>query len=326
MEVVKKILQSFFNVFRFHKKKIIFLVASVFVFLVLLFPFDDLSDFAAKKIADLTNNEVILQFSNMSFDMWPQVGIGLSEVNVDTPTLPTIKAGYISLAPSLLAFLSFKVGVDIKIREIFDGKINIGLKSLAKPETGGPLYAVNVGADDLNIQKVSSDFELPVTIMGTGALNAQVKYDRSLINQPEGDVTLELDNALLPPSTIPTPFGPMSLQGLKWSRVRIKSRIYNGALQIEEALLGENKDPFYGRIKGKVDLRFESRGGTVSPILSGYDLKLELNVDKSVNRDLALFLSFVDKYKASTMTGDRYLFQVSGSTGGLPNISALNSF
>src|SRR6185312_12330747 len=121
MEILKKILNPIFYVFRQKKKMIIFTILSTVVFFVLIFPYDDLSDLVMAKAAE---QGVFLDFDNMGLSLFPP-SLHLNKVTVDTAMLPTVNAGEIYLAPNIMGILTLSPGFSASMEDFLKGSLSV---------------------------------------------------------------------------------------------------------------------------------------------------------------------------------------------------------
>jgi hypothetical protein len=106
--------------------------------------------------------------------------------------------------------------------------------------------------------------------------------------------------------------GPMSMPDVKLSKVKLKGTLKGGEFNIEEGLIGKTGDTLAGRMKGQLGLRFVRMGNQLVPQIGAYKIKVDLNLDRSAEKNFGIFLSFFDKYKTLTGSGARYAMELSG--------------
>ena len=97
--------KQFFSLLNRHKLKLVVLSLSTTIFLLLLFPFNDLSDLVTTQVAKMTNNQVYVQFDDMRLSVLPTPGVALDNVYVETPTLSGLKAQEVVATPSIRALI-----------------------------------------------------------------------------------------------------------------------------------------------------------------------------------------------------------------------------
>src|SRR5690349_14338154 len=88
------------------KFKVLVALMSMLVFLLVLFPINDLGDFVSTQVAKLTRNQVFLQFEELQMSLFPSPGMKVRQVYVEGPTIPAISAQEIKFAPSISALIA----------------------------------------------------------------------------------------------------------------------------------------------------------------------------------------------------------------------------
>lgn len=324
---MSRIVSLIASVFLKHKLKWFAFIGSAVIFLVLIFPYDDLSEIVTPLVADATRNTVYLTFDHMGLNFFPTPAIAMSNVSVDTPTLPTINVKELEIAPSLLGLLTFKPGFTASASGFLSGDVDVSLKGLGKGAGGAQKQMIDVDARRVDLKRLKEVISLPLQMHGVAEVQASVQLDPTFTEQPDGTVQMKLKNFEILPSLIPTPFGPVSLPGFKWSNVSLKGKIGEAKFVIDDGLLGSAQDPLNGKVRGQIDVRVLRQGAGAQPDLGAYDFRVELNTTADTARELALFLGFLDSFKTTAPTGSRYLFRAVGPRLGVtPKFSSLASF
>jgi len=164
--MLRSFLESLFNIFRFHKKKIAFLISSISFCTVLLFPYDDLSDYITLQVTRASQSNVYLQFDGLSFGFMPQLGIKMENVLVESVFAPTMAVKTLGFAPKFFSLLTGTPGGVLKAYGIFRGDADIEFGSsnqlnIDGNEVGLSLNLENISLDDLSkFLKESSQFPL----------------------------------------------------------------------------------------------------------------------------------------------------------------------
>ena len=334
MKFVKTIIQWIFNIFRYQKKKIFFLLVSTVFCFILLFPFDDLSDFITVKISETTGDNLYLQFDKLSFSLIPQPGIKMNQVVVESSYAPTIKVKELAVSPKISSLVSGKPGGVVKSSGFFGGQIMIDFGpsrelNLDQPETG-----VVLAMDELNLKELSQFLQkankLPLSFSGKTNIQSKLHLDLpGFKEQPKGDFKIHIQKFKIPASRIP--LGPgldFPLPQLIFKEIKLMAKIDDKKLTITEGKIGNKKDNFNGSITGDIfiDIKpgFRLKEG-------GYDLKLNLNISHTLKEQLGAVFGFVDiyqgigeKYKFDTLKGIQYSMQISSSSfKSPPRISSL---
>jgi hypothetical protein len=89
--VLGTIFGPFFYVLREKKKMILLTILLIPLFAILIFPYDDLSDMITELIAQNSQNQIFVQFDDLGIGFLPP-SLKMSNVSLDTPILPTVKA------------------------------------------------------------------------------------------------------------------------------------------------------------------------------------------------------------------------------------------
>lgn len=324
---MEPVLEFVKNLLKYHKKKFFIAFVSFFIFVLILFPFGDLADLVTVQVSKATRNQVYLQFDDMGLSVLPSPGVSLTNVQLDTPQLPTIKTSSLSVSPNIAALLSFKRGFSARAEGFLKGDVRLHYKAGEQNEKTSK-HNIDLVVEELDLSKVNNLTKLPIKLKGLANLDLKVVADDTMRDQPEGELTLLAKKVQLPPSTVPTTFGPMALPELKLSDVVLQGRITNGEFIVDEGNFGGKKDALSGRIKGRIAVTIKKNRGNFKPYFGGYDFKVELTTLKAGQEKFGLFLGFINnQYKTKTNTGFLYKFKVTGSrVGAPPRFSALGKF
>jgi len=315
-------------VFKYHKKKILVSWLSVVFFAIALFPYNDLGDVITVQVAKRSNNQVFLQFKNLGLNVIPAPGINLEEVEISTPTLPTLKAKELTLSPSIASLLTFKLGFVAQASGVMEGNITLKVKSSKQVEEGVYAQNIDLKVRGLELSQLKDLVESPIVLKGKANLSVNsLQLDPTFREQPEGNVQISSGAISLPAATVLTPYGPLSLPTFQWSQVQMEGRISAGKLYIESAQLGSTKDAFNAQFKGELNIKMMRQGAQFTPSFGAYKLKLKLNVHKTAQQSLGLFLSLLSSYKKTTLNGASYAVQFSSPHfGANPSITPLTAF
>lgn len=312
---------------RNHWPKILLSVFSAIVFLILIFPYDDLSDFVTLQVARATNNQVYLQFDQLSLQVFPQPSLAFGNMAIDAAGLPTMKAQKLAFSPSIAALLSFRPGFNIRAQGFLKGIADLTVKSAGRGEANQPKEQIELEIERLDIGELNKWLNLPISPKGQLSVNSEMVIDRSLSEQPEGELVIRIGQLTIPPSTVPTQMGPVSLPGFSWSSLILQGRLVGAKFIVEQGEFGNPEDPFRGQIRGQWDIRFENKGGQIQPNFGPYDFRIQLNLTPAVQRELGLMLVLVDNYKTQSSEGFQYLFRIQGTnTYAPPRFSSLSTF
>lgn len=311
-------LQKIVDVFKFHKKKIFLFLAAIVVFLVLLFPYDDLGDIVTQKVSELTQKQVYLQFDEMGFSLYPQPGIRLEKVYVESAFAPTLKLGALAIAPSLRSLLSFKPGVSVYAEDFLGGNIQASTRGGEESSKGTLRQIVNINLDKPQLGEILKLAAAPIKLNGDLNGDIQLDIDPDFADQPSGEINAQIDRFELPSSSIPTPIGPLSLPGLKISSIQLAARITKGEIFIDRLILGNSRDELNGQIKGRIRVNFRKRGVQLTAQCRDYELTVNLKTLPSLQKKAGLFLTFIDSYKKPGIGSTAYDMKITGSNCNLP--------
>lgn len=311
MSTFEKIISPVRFVFKYHKKTILLIFVSALVFAVVLFPYDDLSDLITEMIAKNSQNQVFVQFDKMGVGFLPP-SIRMENVEVDAQVLPTtLKAGALRLAPSIAGFLAFSPGFTAAVDDVMKGDASLTYRAGKKVNDSVQLQKVNLDLNKIDLKQLAQFMSLPFDIEGVVNATLSTQIDPNFIEQPDGELELKIDKFNFPSATIPTMMGPTTLPTVKLSRIAIKGQVRGAELFIEESTIGGPGEALNGKIKGRFGMRLIRQGQSVVPMWTNYEIKIDLILDKSAEKDFGLFLSFFDKYKTLTGTGSRYAMKLS---------------
>ncbi len=302
------------------------MVLMTFVFALLVFPYDDLSDMITELVAKNSQNQVFVQFDDLGIGFLPP-SLKMSNVSLDTPVLPTIKAKKLYLAPNIAGLLAFSPGFSATIEDVLKGEVDIDLRAGKKVNDNIRLQNASVKLKDLDLKSLTTFAQAQLDLEGSVAATLSAQVDPTLTEQPDGSLTLDISKFRLPPSTIPTPMGPVSLSNLEISHISLKGDLKNGNFDISEGTIGQQGDAINGRIKGRIGIRLRMVGNQVVPDLGAYELKIDLSFDRLTEKNFGIFLSLVDKFRTVTGSGTRYAFRLSTPNINIPpNPTALGSW
>lgn len=322
----RKIFSPFIYLISEKKRLMLFTIFMAPVFAVLIFPYDDLSDMITSLITKNSNGQVYVQFDDLGMGFLPP-SLKMSNVSVDTLMAPTIKAKKIYLAPSIAGLLKFSPGFSANIEDFLKGSVDIDLQGGKKVSDAVKLQNVSIKLKSLSLKSLLNYGQVQVDAEGSLAAAFVAAVDPALIEQPDGEVSIDIDKFKLPASTLPTMLGPVSLPNTEISHISAKGTLKSGNLEITEATIGQAGDTFNGRVKGKIAMRLVRMGSQIVPELGAYEVKIDLNFDRVSEKGYSLFLSLFDKYRTVTGSGSRYAFRLSAQNMNMPpNPSALGSW
>lgn len=240
-------------------------------------------------------------------------GVAFSNVFLETVFSPGISAEMISIAPSVSGMLGKKPYGSIELDGFLNGNVSATVKKGQATEAGAERQRVIIEAKDLNLGALREMMKWTTAIDGKVAVSADGQADLGLSEQPDVDLNLEVDKFALPPATVNTMMGPLTLPDMKLTKLQLKGRLTGGKFIIETGDVGAKKDELHGKITGSWSVQLSNIGGRPQPQLGAYDLTVDLVADKTFQTKASLFLSLLDQYKSTVPEGARYRFKVSAS-------------
>lgn len=307
--------------FRFvwaQKFKILFTFVFTIVFIFILFPFKDLNDFVSGQVSNLTQNNVYLQFEDMQLNPLT-TSISLDGVLVETSTIEGLNVKRISASPSLAAIFKRQPGGKLVADGLFGGQAELKLTPLAKLESGALQANLEVKGENLSLKDLRETLKISIPLSGSTDINASVTADMSFKEQPDGDISIVIDNFEMPGTSINSPnFGSIALPEIKFKQVDIKGKISGGKLVIENAKLGNPSDDLSGTLKGDIAIRIDNVGGTARPMLGGYTFNIDLIAKPAFVQRASFFLSFIDQFKTEEKGASRYRLKLQAASTELP--------
>ena len=317
--MISNVIETLIQWFRLYKGKAFLTLVFALFFFVMIFPYNDLSDLVTSKVAQMTQNQVYVQFENLNLDLIPHPALAMDDVNVDLPQMPTLKTSHLAVAPSLSSLLMLKLGFNLRAEDFLGGLLDLTVKPGGKTEQGSTKQSFNMDFHQVRLEDLQQIFSLPVPLQGQANVSTSVTFDPQMLEQPDGELEVSSKKLEIPASSIPTQMGPMQIPSFLFNQVQLKSRMSGGKLIIEDATLGKETDGFQGRIKGQMDLKMEKYGPSVQPNVGAYEFRIDVTVKKHMEKDLNLLFVLVDRFKTPTSDGSRYQFIARGNGYGPPS-------
>lgn len=292
------------------RKPFLWTLLFTLVFFVILFPTDDLGDLVSSKVSELTQNQVFLQFNNFSFNLTPP-GVEFTDIFVETAFAPGISADEIIISPSLAGIITQKPYGSVKALGLLNGELQMSVKKGQPTETGNDRQRLVINMEDLSLNSLKDFLKLPLAIEGKLSLSADGQSDLELSEQPDVDLSINIQKFSLPPATLNTMMGPITLPDMKLDQVHLKGRLSNGKFNVEVGDIGKKQNDLFGKIKGFWNINILMVNGRPIPQFGSYNLDINLVTNKTFQAKASLFLSLLDQYKSNTAEGTRYQFKVS---------------
>lgn len=301
-----------------HKSKIFVSLLSAILFIALLFPFGDLVDLISTQVSRLTNNKVYLALENMKLSFLPTPGMKLERVFVETASIAGLSVKELTVTPSVSGLASQKPYGHVNAKGILGGNIDLHVQKGAPTDNGLERQKLDLKAERIQLNDIKSLATLPIQMRGQLNLDGQALIDLTFQEQPDVDLKLQVAKLEIPPSSINTMMGPLSLPDVKLSKLELKGRWAAGRFIIENGNLGSAGDELSGTIKGSIDVRMQSAGGRTVPVMGAYNLELDLMTTPGFQEKAGLFLTFISAYKRETASGAQYKFRVSAANTQMP--------
>ncbi len=286
------------------------------LFFIYFFPTGDLSDFVSTRVSEVSQNQVFLQFSELSLDLIPPA-LKFDQVFVEAPFLPGVMTNQLGITPSISAIINKKPYGTVRAEGLFDGNVKIQIKKGSSTENSEDRQRVIIEAEQLELKSIREVLKMPFQMSGKVNLNIDAQADLQSTESPEMDLQLHVSDFILPNANINTAMGPMTLPELKLGILEVKGRLINGQLIIEQGDVGSNKDDLFGKVKGQMTLGINP-AQNFSPMLGAYEFELDLTATKIFQSKAGLFLSLLDAYKTPSGENARFKFKVSSSSFGMP--------
>lgn len=319
MESVSQLLKMIRN----SKGKIFVLVVSSLIFLLFLFPFDDLSDLISSQVSKLSNNSVYLQFDKLKLSLIPQPGIRMDQVYMESTNTPALSINELTITPSISGLIQQKPFGSVSAKGLLKGNVEVQMGKGTRTENGAERQRIEISAKQVSLNDLREMAKLPILLKGQVNLETTALADLTFQEQPDIDVDLTINKFELPPSNVNTPMGPLTLPDLKLTLIELKGRLAAGRFIIETGTIGKPGDELYGTIKGNIGINIVNRGGSFGQQIGAYDFEIDLKAKRGFQDRAALFLSFIDSYKTPTKDGAQYKFKISATNPMMPpNIGA----
>lgn len=318
------------------------------VFFVWFFPFSDLSDLVTSKVAAATNNQIYVQFETMDLAFLPVPAVSARNVSVETPALPALEAKWMKVSPSWLniilnawtikkassgdpeaaAKLSSRLGGNVSAEGLLGADVELKLRPSGANEQGVERSKVSLFVEKLNLGEFQKWSDLPLKIKGQGNLDTTIQFTPGFSEQPDGDIELKISKFEVAAGSLPSDMGPIPIPYLSLANVVLHGHLAGGKFVIEDGSFGQKgKDPIYGRIKGQIAMVLQANGPSVRPVMGAYDFNVDLNVQKSSEKELMLFTMLFDNTKTTTPAGSHYVFKASQNILGVPpTITKIQAF
>lgn len=307
-----------------NKWRILLTLLLVPVFVILLFPTDDVGDLVTTEVGKATHNQVYLQFNHMNLSFLPQPGVSFDDFSVETAQMPPLSIRRLEVNPSLMGLLLRKIDVSASAEGIFRGDVKVSVRPGRKLENGAQTQSLNIQAERVSLGDLRQFAGLPVQLRGQLNLSAEGQIDPSFSTQPDITLNLQSPNFELQPSSVETLMGPLTLPDLKLGQLQLKGRLSAGQFLIEEGVFGRPGDDLVGNIKGTLSLEMRNLGGRIQPVATNYEFRIDMTAKKAFEDRSRLFLMLIEGHRQPEGDGGRYRFVLRGNaSAGQFNFSAM---
>jgi type II secretion system protein N len=277
-----------------------------------------LSDFISSQVAKVTNNSVYVQFEQLKMSLFPQPGVKMNQVYIESIRTPALSAQELVITPSISGLIQQKPYGNVSAKGFLKGDVDLSVGKGTRSDNGIERQRIEVSAKKISLHDLRELANLPVLLKGQLNLETTALADLSFQEQPDVEVNVVINQFELPPSNVNTPMGPLTLPDLKLSSVELKGRLAAGRFVIETGTIGKAGDELQGTIKGDIGITIVNRGGSFGQQIGAYNFSIDLKAKKSFQDRAALFLTFIDGYKTPTVDGAQYKFKVSASNPMMP--------
>ena len=312
------------DILRFHKLKVLATGGFVSLFLVLLFPYDDLGNLMTTKIYDGSGQQLYVHADELELSLLPLPGIQANRVAIEPGArgarFNSLNFDELEIRPLLSALLSLRPGAAVDATGVFGGNLSVSAK------TSNTFFAAEPGVIDIGhflLEDVSLasllNYMMPAAgLKLAGKLFAEstgLRFDPTNKEPMSGDLALLVEGVALP-TEIPIPgFGSINIPPIKIQKADFRTQLGKNKLRINNGTFGVEKDPLSGRILGEIDVRQTPQG-----IVAGaFNLCIELNVNQEFYNNLPKeyasilqgFSSMTEKYRRGE-PGVKYGIRASG--------------
>lgn len=285
-------------------------VASAVMFALFIFPYDDLADLVSSRVAAASNNTLFLQFERLRMSLFPQPGMQLNQVYVETVSMPGLSVQELTITPSVSALFARKPYGHVVAKGLLKGDVSLKVGSGGTSEKGAELTRLEVQAKKLSLQDIRQMAKLPVLLKGKIDLDTKGEIDLAFTDQPTIDVDLKISQFEMPPSNVQTQLGDLTLPEMKLSGIDLKGKLSQGRFLIESAKLGAPGDDLQGTLKGTFNVNLQQGPAGLVPIFGAYSLEVELQPSPSFKSRAGFILTLLSDFQS----GDKYHFKLSAES------------
>ncbi len=339
MESLTEILRTFILdpisfVLKTQKKKLLFFILFVGIWLVVLFPKSDTKNFLEQKVSSATKGKVNLELEKLSLTPLP-LGVKMVSPSITFNGSKPLKASSITVSPKMSSLLAFKLGATVYLKNFLGGDGNISATLLGKNKEKNNKFSSSGSIENLLVQEILKTIGKDLNIPGKLELEYKITGEDSFRKQPTGDFKARALNIKLPnPLPLNAQMGALDLpKDVVWKNSNFFGKLENGKINITEGTLGTKSSEVNGRFKGTIDVSFRKLGSNISVSTGNYNLSVELELSKAFEKEFSTVISqgIPQANKKMTGSGSKYLFRVSGRAPNRgyappPRFSSLSTF
>lgn len=318
-DLIGYILEPLKQIFFFHKKKALFFIFALLIFLLFLFPYSDLTSFSQDKInQSIKASGGQVSYSEINFNLSP-FGIKTNDFTYRSRAMKSpLKVDSITVRPNIISLLKFQPGGSVVLGNFFGGeaKVNLGLNGKTNEKTNK--FSLSAELEKISLQEIISFFGKSFKVEGGLFGELDANGEDSFRMQPEGEFKFNLQNVIIP-NEIPSPMGVLELPDkIKWTNSNIFGKFEKGRISITNGTLGTKEAPVNGRFKGFINCTFTKSGNNVNQQCTDYSIKVELELDANFQKNVADGMSsFLDPKNVNKIAvpggGAKYLFNIQGN-------------
>ncbi|MBK9293364.1 MAG: type II secretion system protein GspN [Oligoflexia bacterium] len=312
-------LSSFFGFFRKQKSKIMLGMFLFIIFLYLFFPFNDLGDLVSAKVSEATQGQVFVSFDRLNLNIIPSPGITLSEVILETPGIPILKAGELIARPSILGIITFKPGISLFAENFLGGDFSITTRGAEKNKNGNRKQKLDLNFEGLKLENLIQLFDSSLQVNGIAQGEISSLVDVDFTEQPKSDLKLNIDKLVLDETDIVMQGLPINIPKISLNKLILEAKSENGNLNISKFSFGGTGQDLTGQLSGRINLNVIKSGTLVSMQPGGFDLNLKFTMSEVLKQKLSSYLGLLQSYLVAQNT---YSLKITGSSFyGIPQIT-----
>lgn len=320
VELVKSFLKLIFS----NKLKILSFFIFLPLFIIVLFPFGDVSELITGQIAKASGNKVFLRFEEIKLGMLPSPSIDLTGIKADVANFPSLEFNNLSISPSFLGLLTMSPGANIQTENFLKSEINLDYQQGEAIKEGVFVHNLDLEVGHLDLSEVDKTFTLPIRAKGSLDINSKLKLDPTFKKQPEGDFSVTGKKIRLPSTSIvPFPGWEVLIPEVVLKSLSLSGQISESNLVIDNLVAGELSDKLQIKVKGQTGLEFSAKGPAQ---IKNYNLRVQISIDKQFSSEIS-FLEMLEPYLVKSGNKLTYQFKMAGKDiYNIPNLSKLKKF